>query len=701
LTLLRERNLVPSTLDIVQVVQASDRVSLDACEMAYRNTELSPALSLAATLVLDAARSLEEGVRFVEWDKLDWKLPLSVLSLPCLQQEVFRMAFCSAMTQKSHIVYLFSKTILQRCMTRKFGGVCVRTFKESPQTCEVVKLIVLACLLGNYEHSKADTRPEPRVRDKLYDLLLDNQHRPEHHEWFITLVTTCPYLVEFAIRDFVSFHIRDDPAFARHVACLFDLDNFYLVVSKTTEMIRTRVALHFTLGTPTDQMCTDLTSALQPFHTALLALSYRLPKTRADLLTALTSMRESLPISRKQDEPTATSSEKNEEEDFDKIQEQLGVINIKGGEQTLLARDEDEVPVKAEPSVLKVAREVLGDDRFDRLDEWVRTIAPTRRDAVPCLVSLFPLIGVKVASANKILHLIEEFRIGSMNVHALRQLKLVREEDPLAYDVLQIMVDLIKQHTRVVLVGRLPAHVIEGQFKAVQNQFKQLVDSQYAVMDAFDFVWCSVCDALYSMVREFKSSFKKTYRHGLRDAIVDYDTDTCWCWRGKENHIGKCREVPLVRISLFGVMLRHGGRTVALCPGCAGQMILETELCVFTEYGPVCSMCTSRIGTPEVIEKARLLNMEKAPRGCTLCATELRNPSSSVYYAPGVYLCMRHHCRQMVRAVRALEGVPTIEDIKKALVDTHKLIREEKVNRSKGIWKRQLAQLKLSRNSKR
>ena len=509
---------------------------LDCAKIACSNV-VSTRIALAAQMILDVSRKYSNR-KEIKWRDLDWDYCISPLQLPCLQNKVFRMSFYAPMTQKSNIIYLLSKTILQRCMTRKFAPVCISTFAESKETCVIVKQLVLISLLGNYEHSCPVNRPSYKLRMFLYEKLMDYADDADNHTWFLNLVENCPYLIEFCLRDFVSFQLLDDPSYNKFVGTLINTESFHKVLYVTMDKIRGRLNTLFELDMPLSDICVDLSSALDKPHTALLSLSYRLPKTMTDLLSALTSVRgesnqkyvskrNMVPVSKHliKKEEIEVKVEVDDEADFMLAQEAFSALDptIDLANQFKLSlelnkkEEEQFKSTQQQWSVLAIANELVSPEILQRLHKWVSRIAPTRRDSLFVLITLFPLLGIKVEAARKLYFVMNEYRAGSLNHLTLpNELLIIQKMDMLCYDVLQIVVDLMKLYTRVTLVRTLPSHYIKGQFEAARNAFVETKHSPYAVYDAFDFVFCSVCNSLYSMTREHKISFLKTYMYGYR-----------------------------------------------------------------------------------------------------------------------------------------------------------------------------------------
>jgi hypothetical protein len=296
----------------------------------------------------------------------------------------------------------------------------------------------------------------------------------------------------------------------------------------------------------------------------------------------------------------------------------------------------------------------------------VQCIAPTRRDALLQIVHLFPLLGsdVPVRTVRQLHHVLSEYRLGCINDKALPVcLKRIQAVRPLVYDLLQVCVDLCKLHTRIRLITLLPAHMLEGQMMSTRKSFPQLVDTEHGLYDSSEFAWCSVCGAIYSMgsettragistvsVTSTSSSSTpgtKIYVHGHRDVIVDYDTDYIYCWQDRTTHVGRCRDTPLLRLPMFGVLLKHEQKYYMVCPqpDCGMPMVLDVVHCAFTAYGPCCMTCTRRRGVSDAAAWTTLAQQLLATEvQCVVCDMKLSQPHSKYMYGAGLYVCSRHHC---------------------------------------------------------
>jgi hypothetical protein len=184
--------------------------------------------------------------------------------------------------------------------------------------------------------------------------------------------------------------------------------------------------------------------------------------------------------------------------------------------------------MKLDHHILKRAPLLIGQSHFDTLRGWIKVIAPSRRDCIVQIVSLYPLIGVRQSTVTLILEFLEEYRSGCIN-HTKMPLRLqeVKYHDSRAYTILQISMELIREAMRVRLIGYVPPHTMKAQFDAHRKSLAGLPpEADIVVYDSFEFVYCTACDSVYCMLRDHKSSYKKCYDHGYRDASKFTFTDT-------------------------------------------------------------------------------------------------------------------------------------------------------------------------------
>jgi hypothetical protein len=690
--------------------------------LVYNENAVSSDHSYAATLLLDASIHLPPGASSFPYSRLVsvWKDIMSPMHFPSfLDNDMFRIAWCGEMEQKNKFLYLMSKMVVQRCMTRKFNTVSLRIFKDSNSTSILFQKILLLSLLGNYTFIQPSSRPDVPERIFLYQNLSS-----ESNDWFLTLVEHCPYLIEFAAREFMVYHMHDTLGIRKHLQLFLSVELFQTIVVKSMNMARRRVSLHLKLRSSPMTLCQDLSQALEPYHKALSGLCYRIPLPLHDVLSALTSVREfELPLQKFQEAEAAreTDDDKDdEEEELNAMMEKLMDIpsskvdddDEEEEQEEIIDEEEEEEeqndkkkknkkkkkPRKAKDAAATEAFDAyasaemhLGPTRLRRLETWVRCGAPSRRDALPYILSLFPLLGASRAATKQLLNCIHEFTIGCLDRdHFPASLKAVQHTDALTYTLLQVTVDLFKICTRLTLVRTLPQHIVQAQLHACIRGTTG--DSQCVLYDTAEFVWCPICDQVCSMIRGEQTiattavgaggSKKKIYQYGLRNIVVDYDTDIIYCRNDKRNVLGKCGEEPLLRFPMFGLLLQHGDNHIMLCTQCAAPMRLDTLKVAFPSNGdgPVCSKCVlqqSKQQQVAVVVSETTVEVPKVNKKCHYCGCDLTNPVYTFYYGPDLYLCSKHHRVVKYRthgldAIRDMDQNATKEERAKKLADVHR-----------------------------
>lgn len=687
--------------------------NLSDCEAAMIDDGLLSQRSLEAALLFDASR--ESGALPSSPEDLGWLKVASPWHIRIMQHLALRVAFCDVMDQSDPVVYLLSKVVSQRCNTRKFGSVALDQFKLSPSACSTMKALVLISLLGNYVHSKPSSRPTRSVRNCLYRLLMDQANEQAGEIWFTSFTASCSYAMEFCLRDQLVHQMHDDPAFEAHVGVMMPLHEYFTIVEKACCFIRGQLSVLLHLQAGVKRTMDELQLSLQPFHNAMLAISYRLPKTLDNVLSKLVSARnpnnpKSVTVSVIDSQQQAATVSR---EQLQRVEDAIAMRDIyselEGLDEYFDApqhtRSSDTPRLN---SVLPQAAQMLGVDRYERLKWLAQRVVQSRRDCLPILVSLMPRFGIPIKTASAIYTIIHEFTAGCINTTSLpTHLLYIKRVNAVAYDMLHVIVDLIQHYSRIKLIRTLPAHITNGQLLATQDAFPQLKGSPYGLYDGNEFVWCSVCNGLYSMARSEKArGTSKLYRFGLRDAVVDYETDFLYCWQRRASHTPECNAVPLIRMGMFGILLAFEGRQYMLCPQprCGMPMVLNTNTCKFTEYGPACCLCAKALVSHTSVDKQTLLEMAKSSHQCVVCMKPLKHPGSKFYYADGVYVCQRHNHTGYMNAIvewhNSSEDEITPAQMKRILIDVHQKAKAARMERQKGLWRRQLASAKLARCSK-
>ncbi len=516
---------------MIQPTQNAYELNHAFCRKLSLCDKVTASYSFTATILRDACHLSPNDSSFPSIDSLPWKRIISPLHLPCLQNEISRMSFCVSMTHKNNLIYLLSKTINKRCMTRMFQDVCISVFQNDEECANIVKMMLLISFLGNYRHSTPSSRiSDIRVRLELYQRLW--HERGKWKDWFMELVYRAPYMVEFCLRDYLVFHIHDNPSLAKHLSMLFNLDHFCRIVEKATSFIRKILELNLFLHLDVAHLGVQLQTQLKPFHEALLKVSYRVPKTTDEVISYLVSLRlKQVPLNIQEVKKEVQIQE--EEDDLAMADKASLILDVLAQKEPANSLIEEEEEVSVDYKALEAAHEgklSIKPKTLRELSDLVQKIAPTRRDAFLFLISLFPQLGASTTNTNTLHQLMIDFILGGLVAdHIPNALLTLRCNEPLIYELLQITVDLMKYHTRIVLVRTLPPHMLEAQIRVLQEgSFRNLKGTNHALYDACDLVICSTCSTACSMVSDFSSAYRKTFRSAdtrQNDTQMKYNQD--------------------------------------------------------------------------------------------------------------------------------------------------------------------------------
>lgn len=760
--LLRKRIYYSRTSTIHSIINIyDDMVYKDTCQLIMRCDTCDPHVALAAALTLDACRFTISTNNQVKLKNIQWNRIVAALVIPNLQSKVFHLYYCTPMKNKTDVVYLLSKTLVQRCNTRLFDSVSssiitktiesmmkersskrkqeptarmVQTAAKARETCIQVKHIILCGLLGNYAHSHPSSRMTKVNRYYLYDRFIDDPSNTANENWFLQWVEYAPFVVEFTFRDFLIYQFHDDPSLKRHVNLLFNVDAFENITQQCLDACRQSIEYYMNIETPLAKILPEINRIAATYHERILEDSYRLPRSHHDLITTLTILRKVYPVTSTSSTPVTTTAVTEEQEtaitldedDIGLLLESIHEVDFQNPAnlgKAIASAKSDKLINEAGGSeegddvslLLLRAKELVGEDIFETLNKWTRRIAPSKRNVLFDIVSLYPLIGISQALTDAYLELFAEILTGSLNskkIHA--KIKVLIDCNPKAYDILQVTLDLMKHWTKVVLYVKLPSHYLQGQLEAhkqplheMYTNFPKETNPDLAVYNTTDFVFCDICFTVYSMLRDFNSPFKCTYRYGYRDPYVDFDTNHLYCTRKKTSHMGTCGIKPLVRISLFGIAIKYGKKTIMMCPLCVAPFVLDTEKCRYVNEGFCCKSCSSVKSDAQWKELAYYDTLEKQEKKCLRCNNVIKSATSAYVYPFGVYLCVRHHSDRLSNAVdewmhskevTVERNAQTMTDFILVSIKEFKSVTHE---RNKVKWKKQLAMGKLARSTKR
>jgi hypothetical protein len=261
--------------------------------------------------------------------------------------------------------------------------------------------------------------------------------------------------------------------------------------------------------------------------------------------------------------------------------------------------------------------------------------------------------GVAESTVAVLRQFVRELQEGGLTTDQQEKgLRALALHDQHALNLLYVAADILRDIQEFTYIRILPVHHFENQIAAIQTRYGLPADATKILESPLYLRFCKVCNKIYSLFRDHRSTFKNEYLWGYRNAVVDYQTLEIYCKRHKENQRGKCGEEPLSKIPLLGHLLYFNGRCMMLCPqrGCGLPMVLDFKYTFFNHLGPACSECTKKLRQPQatsITHDAR----------CLKCWQPTQKPGRTHLYPHGVVLCKRHHLTGLARFIDDKEPV--------------------------------------------
>jgi len=658
----------PVTFKIKYLVSRAGWISTAVCESISRDSSIEPTLSY------NAAKLLDSKPHQVVSDC--WPLAMSNYTdlvccetLRCFASRMLHIAVVEQLCcVKSRIAYILSKTIPQRCMTRKFNPVCADIFSTNPSMEMKVKQIFLCSLIGNYPFCDAASRPCTELRWILRVVLHRSKHKGTfEYKWFQTVFRHSGHLVEFVLREYLVYMVEDNPSLLSQMSHVFDWPAFRSITIEAMNQVRGYLGLSWalpesafrkSLSRPTASLSNDPSASLTPsaasglytadasgasdlhsdiksivdvFHERLLAICYK--RKNVSIVAALTTLRRYVPLT-SQIHSVFENSHPRAPPTPDTLLVHKGVDD----------RDDQEAPIPHDLS------EFVSPHQYHAMKRILLSLLAcgNTHNVLLQAVAFFPFFGVGEAALQKIrigVHALYTDQLSNPQQHEL--MRDIKAADAFAYNLLQVTADIIKEVTSFSYIRVLPQHIWKYQIQAVQERFGLVPKAgSPPVMPSSQLYlrFCQVCDKIYTLYRRFGSAYKNEYTFGFRDAVVDFATLELYCIRNKSNHRGRCGAEPLAKIPLTGHLLNFNGRCFMQCPqrSCGVAMVLDTKRCEYTERGPACCDCTALIMRDRVTTTAMASIVDRSPM-CLMCVKPTKRSDHIFLYPHGVILCKKHN----------------------------------------------------------
>lgn len=627
-------------------------VSRPQLELAARDDGVEPQLSLQLAHLVDALRHLgrhsETEVPFssARWQSVTTGRTLRT-SHGCVENAGF---FSPLSTVSKTITHILSKVINIRCQARKFSTVTKKYIQGNDEVSHLMsaqlRQLIVCSLLGNYEHVPPSSRLSEPARSELQQLISSQQlHRwyrvklqskkshtqpkwtwvckiessPVGRDFVLDLIQHCPLVVTNALRDFLVHVIRHDSTMLKHLDQLMRLERFTSIVNDAMTKVRRFVSmllphrsscLRLTMSSsPTSpvpaavraQCLASLEASTDGSHKRMLDCSYRRPDLHVDqfLLALLkNSPMVQLPASLRQLSQDQ-QLDAREAASIDALCLQLGTARTaaeRAKAMRLLAAQPD-AEAKACGSAEYKALDFVTPQQLLELQQLIMKLRPNETHIMSRIVPWLQYFGVGQPVLAYVLTQFGHFHQSSLSTEKLKKrFGVLRSRQPHAYNLLQLSALLVRDVHKHNVTYQLPMHIVRHQMLACQSSIAGVDQSAANALlsSLLQYVFCSVCGTVYSLLRDYKSVYRKAYQHGLRDVSRSYCSGKIYCRRGRVTPHGSCDAQPLKQMLMLGKLLLTSGKLVMLCPqaGCCAPMVVDSERCVFNSKGVACKDCS-------------------------------------------------------------------------------------------------------------
>ena len=490
----------------------------------------------------------------------------------------------------------------------------------------------------------------------------------------------------------------------------------------------------------------DVETLLQSYHDSMLLIAYRKPDAGTlsflmgkEVRTAAPLVERQLSDAERKEMNTELArarelsrAEAEEDQMRESLQRSMGKIPyhqrneantrfkmIAGDERD--AREESRKQVHQDACAVAFVFTFIAPAQFHALSRLIDLAGPRTElsDVVPFFCPHFGIPEQDIDVVDFILTLINHHRNGTVSKHErMRQLVLLREREPHAYNLMQVAAELIKAHQRkrASVVGYLSRETVDAQIAALRNKTREsltlddqarllnadkciakagakvrkdanawsdllaelhqcravIADRMQQTLAAFDanpvieessahLYACSVCSTVYSNVRDAHSSQRMYYRWGLRSAEFNYIAGTLHCYNNKVSHLGHCATTPLHRVNLIGVRYALEKRAFQLCVKCGDIFHPTASTGECTEWqglGLMCCDCTAahRAKSSQGDNDPADVWLRALVRKCVCCEATTRTLKHTYLYPFDLVVCYRCHTKRLLAFVRGQQS---------------------------------------------
>ncbi len=414
---------------------------------------------------------------------------VTFLTLSPSQRKFFIILFYSPISELekvTNLAYLGSKTLLQRCMTRKMDSVLLKLFLPRQVTKKNVVTLVhpsktvvikvsrfLKCsLLGNYPHTPPPQRMPNTNTMENGEVFHGRQYVYESvsSDMLIKLTRECTQLVTFAIREYLLFVVEDDPVFGEYHSYVVDTGAFRTIMNEAMHAARKHIQQYGGFNE-----LPILSAVMEGYHNRILDISYKRPEDTIG--TMINSFRQPRNID-------------------DKL---VGIplVPIPGLANVYPEHDSNRyLPPLQYNALITMVKKVLGMKEVNALSVCIWHLR---------------CFGAPVEQLDRIRAEIQDVRLGRAKVKRLRAAFVkLQSEYPGVYNLIQLTNEAIRHLESLRITGQLPTFMTNYQIEALKSRFG--IQENFIINSSLYLSFCHVCKTVYSLVNEFKSAFRNSYR---------------------------------------------------------------------------------------------------------------------------------------------------------------------------------------------
>jgi len=635
----------------------------------------------------DSTRHYDWTQRYVPFVQCNTQQVTTYLTLAVEPDHVLETGFFTPLnTIKIPLTHIISKTINIRCQARKFSYVTFKCISREPIIEYQLRQLIVCSLLGNYNHCNKHITSTARFL--IYDaFLLDdfsksnylqnllfksNTKRDTTNPKYYLLhkfINYCSLLVINCLRDYLISEIENETALKHRLNDFMHYSEFYSIVMINMNSIRAYFnqmlsiessALYITLTSYNElafqTTVNEVNRILNCSHAAILKISYRRPNL--DIHQFIMGMRKRHPLVKLPDKSETPKIQSIDNKNNIKNKNNIEIANntaatINDDDSELLSIEDDEDEDEA-ISCLNQSHFYIKNHQLKALYEILDRCDIFKPHALLRFTEWLHFFGIDISIVEFIQTYIKHHQYSTTNTETLRlKFAVLRIFHPHAYNIIQLACEIIKRTQRHWIMFDLPGYLMKNQLNAAHSRFASLNINESSILKSnLEFVYCHVCKMIYSLLRDWKSVYKTSYKLGLRDAVVSYIDDELWCRRSKINWRGNCQKQPLTKLNLLGKILLYQGKLIMLCPqkGCCAPMVIDSIMSAFNERGIACKDCTEKLQNHSKTYEQLLLkyscvdwsNETKPHRVCHVCQKKMEKPEDFCIFPFDTILCSVH-----------------------------------------------------------